>query len=181
MCAVIEKWAKNLHFLRYRISNTFSHILNTHPDAKWRNKVRKRNQKINEAILESRGIEEQSYIKRKRKWKKNLISIVSYGEFFDKHFCKYRCPQWYMEDTSLSRCTPGNMIWYSVSLHPGRNDPVSNARWNNDVPTLEQYMLGHCVGEAHVIVPAPGKIRNELRNTIYTKITATCQWHWCNA
>ena len=67
MCAVIEKWAKNLHFLKYRISNTFSHISNTHPDAKWRNKVRKRNQKINEGILESRDIEEQSYIKRKRK------------------------------------------------------------------------------------------------------------------
>ena len=67
MCAAIEKWAKNLHFLKYRISNTFSHISNTYPDAKWRNKVRKRNQKINEGILESRDIEEQSYIKRKRK------------------------------------------------------------------------------------------------------------------
>ena len=66
-CAVKEKWAKNLHFLMYRNSNTFSHISNTHPDANWHNKVRKRNQKINEAILESRDIEEQSYIKRKRK------------------------------------------------------------------------------------------------------------------
>ena len=67
VCAVIEKWAKNLHFLKYRISNTFYHISNTHPGTKWRNKVRKRNQKINEGILESRDIEEQSYIKRKRK------------------------------------------------------------------------------------------------------------------
>ena len=67
MCAATEKWAKNLHFLKYRISNTFSYISNTHPDAKWRNKVRKRNQKINEGLLEGRDIEEQIHIKRKRK------------------------------------------------------------------------------------------------------------------
>ena len=67
VCAVIEKWAKNLHFLKYRIINTFSHISNTHPDVNWHKKVRKRNQKINEAILEGRDIEEQSYINRKGK------------------------------------------------------------------------------------------------------------------